>query len=194
MAENVSSACIPLSPDLNKTSMELFLELLKFTIPGLIVFATAYLMLKLYLEDHQRLQNNQLRNEAMKISLPIRLQAFERLTLLCDRADITNTLLRVRNAGMTMGGLRAALIMAVRQEFEHNASQQLYVSDTLWKIITIARDETLKIISDAAEGLSPDQPDDEYVARILQILDEQEGLGPLQRAIVAIRTEAGRLF
>ena len=114
--------------------METFLEILKYTIPGMVVFATAYYLLKLYLDDRLRYEMSKQRGESMKITLPLRLQAYERLTLLCDRVSVPNTLLRIRMPGMTVGDLRGGLMLAISQEFDHNTSQQLYVSDTLWQI------------------------------------------------------------
>lgn len=174
--------------------METFLEILKFTIPGLIVFATAYQLLKLYLDDRQHAHALSLRNEAHKVTLPLRLQAYERLTLLCDRMEIANVLLRVRMSGMTVADLKGALLLAIRQEFDHNTSQQLYVSDTLWKIISIARTETLNFVVQAAEGLDPDADDEVLVDMLLRMLDNQGQPTPLQKAIIALRTEAGQLF
>lgn len=174
--------------------METLLEILKYTIPGLLVAVTAYYLLKTLLESQNRSVQLAQRNEALKITLPLRLQAYERLTLLCDRAALPNVLLRVRMNGMAMSELRGALLLAITQEFSHNTSQQLYVSETLWQIITLAKDETLAAVSRAAEGLDADNDADILVGRILQAVDEQHGATPLQRAIVAIRTEAGQLF
>jgi len=86
------------------------------------------------------------------------------------------------------------LLLAIRQEFEHNTSQQLYVSDTLWQIISVARDQALALVTHAGETLDPKTSDEEYVATLLRKLDEQGEPTILQRAIVAIRTEAGQLF
>ena len=171
-----------------------FLEILKYTIPALIVFATAYLLLKQYLDDKQRSTLLEQRSEALKTTLQLRLQAYERLTLLCDRSDITNVLLRIRMPGMTIGDLRGALLIAVRQEFEHNTSQQLYVSDTLWRIITFARDQTMEIISESGQDLDPKLPDDAYVHALLEAYDQLGQLSPMQKSIIAIRTEAGQIF
>ncbi|MEI6408086.1 MAG: hypothetical protein WCR52_01770 [Bacteroidota bacterium] len=174
--------------------MESFLEILKYTIPGLIVFATAYFLLKLYLDDRQQLNQQAMHHDTIKITLPIRLQAYERLTLLCERATIPNTLLRIRMPDMTMGTLRGSLMLAIRQEFEHNISQQVYVSNTLWQIISLAKEETLSLISQAADGLDPDGPDQMLVDKLLYVLDSPGVVDPLNRALVAIRTEAGQLF
>jgi hypothetical protein len=178
---------------LNINTMEVFLEILKYTIPALIVFATAYYLLKLYLDDRLRYEKNQQRSESLKTTLPLRLQAYERLTLLCDRSGVPNSLLRVRIPGMSVADLRGALLMSINQEFAHNTSQQLYVSETLWQIITLAKNQTLAYITGTAEDLLVDGSSDEYVTRLLQGIDEM-AVTPLDRAVVAIRTEAGQLF
>lgn len=174
--------------------MELFFELLKYTVPGLVVFATAYFLLKLYLDDRLRQELAIQRRESLKITLPLRLQAYERLTLLCDRATIPNTLLRVRMPGMTVGELRGALLLAISQEFDHNTSQQLFVSDTLWQIITLAKNDTLNLVSETAPDLDPKADAGELVNALLKEIEQQGGNTMLNKAIIAIRTEAGQLF
>jgi len=174
--------------------MNFLLEILKFTIPALIVFFTAYFLLKTLLDERQRIDRMMLQQDAQKITLPLRLQAYERLTLLCDRASIHNTLLRIRTPGMRVGDLTGALLLAISQEFEHNTSQQLFVSETLWRIIAIAKDQTLTLVTTAAEGLDPHADAEELVSKIFALLEEQDGPTPLHRAIIAIRMEAGRLF
>lgn len=174
--------------------MEMFLELLKYTLPGLVVFMTAYYLLKLYLDDRLRYEMATQRNETLKITLPLRLQAYERLTLLCDRVSVPNTLLRIRMPGMAAGELRGALMLAISQEFDHNTSQQLYVSETLWQIITLAKNDTLNFIAQTAADLDPKADAEALVNALLHALDENQGATVLQKALVAIRTEAGQLF
>lgn len=174
--------------------MEMFFELLKYTIPGIVVFITAYYLLKLYLDDRLRYEMSKQRNETLKITLPLRLQAYERLTLLCDRVSVPNTLLRIRMPGMTVGDLRGALMLAISQEFDHNTSQQLYVSDTLWQIISFAKNDTLNLVVQTAEDLDPKADSGLLVNALLEELDKKEGATVLQKALVAIRTEAGQLF
>ncbi|MFN0035941.1 MAG: hypothetical protein ACKVUS_12835 [Saprospiraceae bacterium] len=173
--------------------MEFFLDILKFTIPALIVFVTAYYLLKMLLDERQRVDRALLRNDAQKITLPLRLAAYERLMLLCDRADIANTMLRVRMPNMKVRELRGALLMAINQEFEHNVSQQLYVSDVLWQIIRMAKNNTLALVTLTAPEVDPDADADALVNALLQALDEQN-ISALQTAIIAVRTEAGQLF
>lgn len=174
--------------------MQLFFELLKYTVPALIVFFTAYFLLKQLLDERQRIDRAILRQDAQKITLPLRLQAYERLTLLCDRVAIHNTLLRIRMPGMTVGELTGALLLSISQEFEHNTSQQLFVSDTLWQIINVARQQTLSLVTQAAEGLDSKADAQVLVDKIFAALDEQGMPSSLDRAIMAIRMEAGQLF
>ncbi len=173
--------------------MEFFLDILKLTIPAIIVGATAYMLLKSLLDERQRMDRALFRNDAQKITLPLRLSAYERLMLLCDRADIANTMLRVRMPNMKVRELRGVLLMAINQEFEHNVSQQLYVSDTLWQIIRMAKNNTLALVTITGTELDPDAPAEALANALLQALDEQN-ITPLQTAILAVRTEAGQLF
>lgn len=174
--------------------MLFFLEILKFTIPALIVFFTAYFLLKMLLDERQRIDRMILKQDAQKITLPLRLQAYERLTLLCDRVSISNALLRIRMPGMTVAELRGSLMLAISQEFEHNTSQQLFVSETLWQIIRLAKEQTLMLVASCSEGLDPQADAEALVQKLLKALDEQGGMNPLITALVAIRTEAGQLF
>lgn len=173
--------------------MEFFLDILKLTLPGLLVGATAYLLLKALLDERQRIDLSLLRNDAQKVTLPLRLSAYERLMLLCDRADVVNTMLRVRMPGMKVRELRGVLLMAINQEFEHNVSQQLYVSDTLWQIIRMAKNNTLALVTLAGQELDP-EADSELLANVLLKTVEEQSITPLQTAIMAVRTEAGKLF
>lgn len=173
--------------------MEFFLEILKLTLPAVIVGGTAYLLLKSLLDERQRIDMAILRNDAQKITLPLRLQAYERLMLLCDRADVGNTLLRITMPNMKVRELRGALLIAINQEFEHNVSQQLYVSETLWQIIRAAKNNTLALVTMAGPDLDPDADASQLTAALLSALDEQP-ITPLQTAIMAVRTEAGQLF
>ena len=173
--------------------MEFFLDILKLTLPAVIVGATAYLLLKALLDERQRMDLALLRNDAQKITLPLRLSAYERMMLLCDRADVANTMLRVRMPGMKVRELRGVLLMAINQEFEHNVSQQLYVSDTLWQIIRMARNNTLAMVTMTGSDIDPDAPSEVLANALLQAIDEQS-ITPMQTAIMAVRMEAGKLF
>lgn len=174
--------------------MDAFLEIMKYTLPSLVVFATAYYLLKQHLDARysQALLSQKL--EAQKITLPLRLQAYERFALLCDRVAIPNLLLRVRTPEMTVRDLQASMLASVRMEFEHNIALQVYISETLWQIISLAVEDTVAQIMRASAGLEPTADGTVLANALSQALQNEIALLPLQKAVSAIRTEVSAQF
>lgn len=156
----------------------------------------AFFMIKYWRE--QKAQANslhwqQIQMEKAKTTLPMRLQAYERLTLLCERITIPNLIKRLRTEGATANDFRLALLIGIQQEFEHNVTQQIYVSDNLWTILKVARDNTAEIINIAAEKLGEKADSNALMNEIFTILSEQKG-DSLAKAQAAIRQEAASLM
>ncbi len=172
--------------------MEIILEVLKYTIPALIVFATAYFMMKAHLEDHAQTLRASLRNEQVRITTPIKMQAYERLAIMVDRIGVAGLIKRLRTPGMTVGDLQLVLMMGVQQEYEYNAAQQIYVSGDVWKITQFVRDGTIALIDRAGEGLDQSAPADAVVANLLALLPQQEAM--TAKALQALRSEAASVF
>lgn len=169
--------------------MQTLLEIIKLTIPGLLTFLAAYFVLKTYMEHQQKLQQLKMQQEQMKSTLPLRLQAYERLSLFCERIALPNLLLRVRKQEMTSGELRIALLLAIQQEYEHNITQQVYVSNQLWEIIKITRDEAVNAVSIIAEKVGGQSEGGELAKRLLNYVNQQEVMA-VEKALVAIKKEA----
>jgi hypothetical protein len=175
------------------TWLSIILEIVKITVPALIVFLTVYHLMKKYVEGQQQLKMIELRRQQQETTLPIRLQAYERLSLLCERMSIPNLLLRVRRDGMTASELRLALLLGIQQEYEHNITQQVYVSQQLWEIIKIARDDAVNSISLVAEKVGPEATAREFSEVLINFLSNREATGP-DKALEAIKKEAGLLL
>ena len=79
--------------------------------------------------------------------LPLRIQAYERLILFCERISIPNALLRLNSEEMDQVHLKNALLIAIQKEYEHNLTQQIYVSGPLWEMITLLKDQTIATIT-----------------------------------------------
>jgi len=162
--------------------MQTLLEIIKLTIPGLLTFLAAYFVLKTYMENQQKLQQLKMQQEQMKSTLPLRLQAYERLSLFCERIALPKP-------EMTSGELRIALLLAIQQEYEHNITQQVYVSNQLWEIIKIARDEAVNAVSIIAEKVGGQSEGGELANRLLNYVNQQEVMA-VEKALVAIKKEA----
>ncbi|MDX1684937.1 MAG: hypothetical protein R3275_06845 [Saprospiraceae bacterium] len=163
--------------------MQTFLEILKYVVPALIVFLTVYFMFKQFLEGQYRLKEMDYQHKKAERNLPLRLQAYERLALFCERIRPANLFYRLNQKSITREDLAKAMMISIQKEFEHNLSQQIFVSDNLWKIIVLAKDEVLSIIDDS---LNEDL--DFFVALTKKV--QSRKVDPVDQALSAIRKEA----
>ena len=168
-------------------------EILKFTIPALIMFWAVQSLFKQFLQGQQQLRLMEIKQGQLGTTLPLRLQAYERLSLFCERISIPNLILRLKTEGMQAGALRVALMLAIQQEFEHNVTQQVYVSQNLWEIIKISRTDSVNLVNSVAEGVDPKADADELVQALFKVMEER-GASPLTMALTGIKKEAGLLF
>ncbi len=169
--------------------MQALSELLKYTVPALIVLAAAYYLLKMFLDKESEKTQLQLRLDVQKISLPIRMQAYERLVLLLERIEPSGLLVRNNMPGMSALQFQSALIQAVRSEFDHNLSQQLYVSTKAWELVRIAREETIKRINAAASKLNAEATSTDLASMIL-IDDIDATQSAVKNALDMLKSEA----
>jgi hypothetical protein len=117
----------------------------------------------------------------------LRLQACERLTLMLERINVPNLLLRINPAANTSAqAYTANLLLTIREEFEYNVTQQIYVSDALWSIMVQARDNVSQLIVRAAEGAESG----EQVASRLRLMSSRQPEDAIGVGQAAIRREA----
>jgi cytochrome c1 len=169
--------------------LEILLEILKLTIPGLVVFATVYVLMKHLTQQLMVNRQADQKQESRKVTVPLRLQAYERLSLFCERISIPALTLRLRTETNNVTAFKWLLLQAIQQEFEHNITQQIYVSETLWKIVLLARDSVMQIIDQIASDMPKDATVDQYVHQLYNYLEQQEK-DPIQTALAAIKREA----
>jgi hypothetical protein len=173
--------------------MVLFVETLQYTLPALIVFLTAYLLIRKFLENDRKLKKIDLLYKNDRYIIPIRLQAYERLILFLERISPESLLVRINRQGMTGNQLHSELLAAIRAEFEHNLTQQLYVSRESWEMVKNARTNLVNIINEAAKSIEPDSPSIKLSQAILEEMMEKE-TSPVENAIDFIKREIKGLF
>jgi len=169
--------------------METILEILKFTIPGLIVFAAVYFIQKQQNQKEYQLRVLDDRGKYSKDAIPLKLQAYERLLLFCDRITIHNLLLRLKTRDMSAADLKNAMVISVQKEYEHNLAQQLYTSQKLWEILTLSKNDTIAIIAETADALGRSASADELSGALLKKVSSMTK-NPMHVAIKAIKEEA----
>lgn len=175
------------------TWLSVLLELIKLTLPALIVFLTVNYMLKHFFEGQQRMKALELQQQQQKSTLPLKLQAYERLSLFCERISVSNLLLRLPDNNMKGQGLKVALLLAIQQEFEHNITQQVYVSEQLWSIIKAARDDNVNFIVLVWEKLEGEKTASEFRQALFNYQASREVTG-LDKALSAIKKEASLIL
>lgn len=171
----------------------MILEILKYTIPALIVFFTAYLILGRLFDNEDKRRKVEAILDNRKLITPIRLQAYERMILMLERISPQSLVLRSQKPHMTNQQLQSALLKNIRSEFEHNMAHQLYISDKAWNLIKIAKENLTKLINQNAIGLKPTDPAINLSKHILEKI-LQVDKDPTQKAILFLKDEIRELF
>jgi hypothetical protein len=157
--------------------------------PLIIVFVFVYYMLKSFFDQFDKQRKQELRVKFSEETLPLRLQAYERAILFLERIKPESMVMRIADQDMRVVDLQRALLNNIREEYEHNLSQQIYLSSEAWSMVVAARQSINQLVSSTAAEFKPDEPYMEYATDLLEefasISDD-----PLTLAIRAIQQEA----
>lgn len=167
------------------------IEILAYTLPSLITGGVAYYLFNLYFKEQQNTRRWLLQKDAQKDALPLRLQAYERMTLFLERISLTKLLVRISpisNDKMDYGNL---IVDHIEQEFEHNLTQQIYMSDECWSIITTAKNATIQMIRKII--VTEEIKDADALRNVLlnDLLDKQS---PSNAALAYIKNEVSQMW
>lgn len=173
--------------------MEIVFEILKYILPAVVVFVGVYFILQNFFENEAKKQQIALRSKNQNMVTPIRLQAYERIVLLLERISLENIVMRTYQGGKTAKMLQADLLKIIREEYEHNLSQQVYISNKTWAMIKAAKEETIKNINYAADQLGEDASAMDLSKLILELSSKVEKL-PTDVAIEAVKREISYSF
>jgi hypothetical protein len=173
--------------------MEIASDILKITIPALLVFLTAWILLRNMIRNDQDKRRQEIILQGSRTVTPIKLQAYERIVLFLERISMESLLVRVNMPDMSAAQLHSALLTTIRTEFEHNLSQQIYMSPQAWEVVNNARSNTVKIINSEAETMKPDASaidlSKQLLGRVMELEKE-----PTKVAIEFIKQEVSRMI
>ena len=145
------------------------LEILKIILPALLVLLTAYLMIDKLLRNEEKRRNFELRRNNLSTITPIRLRAYERLILVLERTTPHKLILNVAKPEMTNLQLHTELLASIRQEFSHNLSQQIYVSDEVWSAIAGTQESLIQLVNSCSVKCNPTAPASSLAEMIIQV-------------------------
>ncbi|MBQ3998488.1 MAG: hypothetical protein II644_04040 [Paludibacteraceae bacterium] len=172
--------------------------LLIIAIVALMIFGFWFIMHSQY-KNEERKRQWELKRESQKAVSPIRLRAYERLALLLERTKPEHMLMELRAkepnalATWTVPQLQQYLLQTIRAEFDHNQSQQVYVSDEVWDMIVDARDQTAAFIISMVAQI-PQGANAQVYATTLLTAYASNGLTPTDKALEALKDEAKTLM
>ena len=167
------------------------LEILGYTLPSLVTGGVAYFLFDNYFRDQQNNRRWLLQKENEKELLPMRLQAYERLTLLMERIHPAQILLRNTPVNNDKKEYENYITNQIQQEFEHNLSQQIYVSGECWSIIQTAKNATIQLIRLAAQNEKVQTAADLREFVVSSLVDKAS---PTYAALDLIKQEVGQMW
>ena len=172
--------------------MDPVFQIMLIILPSGIVFLTTYYLVKNFLDHESRKKTLDLKLANQTVLTPIRLQAYERVVLFLERINPSGMVMRA-NKNTSAGIFQGELLKTIRSEFEHNLSQQIYMSNKSWDAVIRAKEETIKIINVAASKVSADATGMELAQTIITVSAQLTEL-PTKLAIDTIKREIGKEF
>ncbi len=174
--------------------MDPFFEILKIILPAALVFIAIFFTSKRFLENEDSRRTNEMRQNSQNLLTPLRLQAYERIVIFLERIHPDTLVVRVNKHGMTAQQLHQELIKTIKTEYEHNISQQIYVSYGAWELVKTTKEEIIKLINISSTKIAHDKPGNELAMMILNISSNLGKKLPNDVALEYIKKEVGQKF
>ena len=173
--------------------MDIIVEFAKLLIPAGAVLYGMFLVVKSFIQKELDKAQVEIKSKNTEVVLPLRLQAYERICLFLERIAPNNLVIRVRDNSFNAGQFQHALIHEIREEYNHNLSQQIYISNNAWNLVKNAKEEIIAVINQSAEGLASDAKSLDLAKRIFEkMLDKQ--VDPSVVALTQIKEEVRSLY
>ncbi len=168
------------------------IEFLKYIIPSLIIGGITMYFLKAFFEEESRKRRYQLKVSSMKQAIPIRFQAYERLALLLERISMVSLARRIPLSVESTELYKNVLIKHINDEYDHNLSQQIYVTPELWNMITTAKNATIVAINQSYQRLEESEGIMEY--KSILISGDSTDDNPTKLALLQLKLEISKEF
>ncbi|MFD2824580.1 hypothetical protein ACFS5M_12940 [Lacinutrix iliipiscaria] len=166
-------------------------NLLMYIIPALITGAIAFLFFREHIENENQRRTFLMHKELQKEAFPIRLQAYERMSLFLERIAPSKLLLRITPNSSNKEDYESLLIQNIEQEFEHNLSQQIYVSSECWNVINASKNATIQLIRKATLS---EKTDSANKLREVILGEMMEGHPPSHAGLSFIKEEVSKMW
>lgn len=169
----------------------LILSYFAYLLPAIVVGLVAFNFFKSHTANEEGRRRYLLHKESQQKILPIRLQAYERITLFLERIDPNKLTIRVKPLNDNIDAYEALLINNIEQEFEHNLAQQIYISTECWGLVNAAKNATIHVIRQGAMNQKTNTAADLREWLLRNFMEEST---PSQNALIYLKKEVNELF
>jgi hypothetical protein len=173
--------------------MDVLLDFIKILLPASVVLYAAYLLVRAFIQREIDLKKLEVRGRSIETVLPNRLQAYERMTLFLERIAPQNLLIRLNTSSTPAAEFHQLLLNEIRNEYNHNVSQQVYMSDDIWELIKSAKENLIVTINEASSAMSEGSTSLELSKKIFEETINKE-LDPIAHAIKELKKEIQQTF
>jgi hypothetical protein len=173
--------------------LDALVELGKLLIPASLVLYAVYLLIRSFIQKEVELKKLEVRSRAMETVLPSRLQAYERMALFLERMSPQNLLVRLNTSQMPYREFHQLLLSEIRNEYNHNVSQQVYMSEDVWNLIKGAREDMTVTINESANEMHPEATSLDLAKKIFEKFVNKP-VDPVNHALSELKREIQRTF
>ena len=173
--------------------MDALIEYGKILIPASLVLYAVYLMVRSFINKEIELKKLEVRSRSIETILPNRLQAYERMCLFLERISPPNMLLRLNNPGYSAREFHKLLLDEIRNEYNHNVSQQIYMSEEVWNMIKNSKEDLTILINEASSQLEAEATSLDLARKIFELTLEKK-VEPLGHALSELKKEIQQVF
>ncbi len=173
--------------------MDALIEYGKILLPASIVLYGVYLMVRSFINKEIELKRLEVRSRSIETILPNRLQAYERICLFLERISPPNLLLRLNNPIYSSRELHKILLDEIRNEYNHNVSQQIYMSEEVWNMVRNAKEDLVILVNEAAVAMAPESTGLDLSRKIFELTMEKN-VEPISHALSELKKEIQQTF
>ncbi|HUH51351.1 MAG TPA: hypothetical protein VLZ11_04590 [Flavobacterium sp.] len=166
-------------------------QILAYCLPALITGGVAYYFFNLHIQNEDNRRNFMIRKENQKQALPLRIQAYERMALYLERIEPSKLLIRIAPDSSDKNEYEQLIIAHIEQEFEHNLTQQIYMSDKCWMVINTAKSTLVQTIRKANMSEKIDSANKLREVILMDLLDKPS---PTSVALAFLKNEVSELL
>ncbi len=173
--------------------MDAFLDILKILLPAAVVLYAMYLVVKSFISKEIEKARLEVRGRSIETVLPNRLQAYERMALFLERMHPQNMMVRLNVGQMPAVEFQSILLSEIRNEYNHNVSQQVYMSNESWELIVSAKEDLILTINEATSKCNEKSTSTDLSRLIIESMAAKP-VDPISNALRYLKDEIRQTF